>query len=69
MTDNFITPLKMIEIEKKKPSSLAFGRDRCATVYIVAIGAASKIWEAVSSCFGSGFWRSKYPWRNRDYWK
>lgn len=26
------------------------------------------IWEAVSSCFGSGFWINGRPWTNTDAW-
>ena len=29
----------------------------------------TKIWEAISSCFGSGKWRPQKPWRGRDKWK
>lgn len=28
-----------------------------------------KIWEAISSCFGSGVWRPSKPWRGKDKWK
>lgn len=27
------------------------------------------IWEAVSSCFGSGLWRELLPWKDNDAWK
>lgn len=30
---------------------------------------AVKIYEAVSSCFGSGYWRSDKPWKGTDAWK
>ena len=30
---------------------------------------AKLVWEAVSSCFGSGFWREKLPWKGKDAWK
>lgn len=30
---------------------------------------AVKIWEAISSCFGSGVWRSEKPWKGTDKWK
>ncbi len=30
---------------------------------------AIKIWEAVSSCYGSGLWRSAKPWKGKDKWK
>ena len=28
--------------------------------------AVTKIWEAVSSCFGSGLWRAAKPWKGKD---
>jgi len=30
---------------------------------------AIKIWEAISSCFGSGIWRPAKPWKGKDKWK
>ncbi len=30
---------------------------------------ASLIWEAVSSCFGSGLWNNDKPWSNTDGWR
>ena len=27
------------------------------------------IWEAISSCFGKGFWSNTAPWKNEDGWK
>ncbi len=27
------------------------------------------IWQAITSCFGAGFWRNDYPWKNEDCWK
>ena len=27
------------------------------------------VWQAVRSCFGSGFWRNDKPWRNDEGWK
>lgn len=31
--------------------------------------AATKIWEAISSCYGSGVWRGSKPWKGKDKWK
>lgn len=33
------------------------------------VDAATKIWEAVSSCLGSGIWRGAKPWINSEKWK
>lgn len=30
---------------------------------------AKKIYEAVRSCFGAGFWRGDKPWVGSDAWK
>lgn len=30
---------------------------------------ARLVWEAVSSCFGKGFWMSPLPWSNEEGWK
>lgn len=27
------------------------------------------VWEAVSSCFGSGVWKNDKPWKNQDAWR
>lgn len=39
----------------------------------LAIGAVYRgavlIWEAVSSCFGSGMWINTRPWSNTDGWR
>ena len=28
-----------------------------------------KVWEAIRSCFGKGFWLNEYSWNNTDAWK
>lgn len=27
------------------------------------------VWEAIRSCFGSGYWKNDAPWLNNDGWK
>jgi len=27
------------------------------------------VWEAISSCFGSGAWDGKKPWSGKDAWR
>ncbi|MBQ9309880.1 MAG: MFS transporter [Bacteroidales bacterium] len=27
------------------------------------------VWQAISSCFGSGAWIEDYPWLDEDGWK
>lgn len=31
--------------------------------------ATKKVWEAVRSCFGSGFWRCVKGWSDTEKWK
>lgn len=30
---------------------------------------AHRIWGTISSCFGSGWWRSALQWKRSDLWK
>lgn len=30
---------------------------------------AHLVWQAIWSCFGAGYWRNDYPWKNEDCWK
>lgn len=30
---------------------------------------AKLVWEAISSCFGSGYWINNRPWSNTDSWR
>lgn len=30
---------------------------------------AKLVWEAISSCFGSGYWINNRPWSNTDAWR
>ena len=27
------------------------------------------VWQAISSCFGAGYWVDKFPWKNTDAWR
>lgn len=27
------------------------------------------IWQSVRSCFGSGVWKSKKPWKGKEKWR
>lgn len=55
----------MIYKEGKELSALGFGGRAIAAVYY----GARLVWEAVSSCFGSGFWINIRPWSNSDGWR
>lgn len=30
---------------------------------------AKLVWEAISSCFGSGYWINNRPWSDTDAWR
>ncbi len=55
----------MLCVGDKRAERLYIGRRPVQALYRGAV----KIWEAVSSCFGSGWWRSDKPWKDGDAWK
>ncbi len=42
-----------------------YGAKAVAAVYY----GAKLVWEAISSCFGSGAWLPERPWSDTDGWK
>lgn len=65
----------MVTIGETKVGRFFMG---ATTTTVISIGSlyrgadaekVTKIWEAVSSCYGSGLWRSAKPWRGKDKWK
>lgn len=65
----------MINVGNKKVGRFFIGASPHSAVSIGSVhlgtnnAEARKIWEAISSCFGSGKWRPAKPWRGRDKWK
>ena len=55
----------MLWIGNKEVGQLWIGQKQVQALYV----GAKLVWEAVSSCFGSGFWRDKLPWKGKDAWK
>ena len=55
----------MIYRNGKEITALSFGTRAIGAVYY----GAKKVWEAVSSCFGSGMWLGDRPWSGVDGWK
>lgn len=55
----------MLHVGSKQVGLLYIGSKAVAMLYRGSL----KIWEAVSSCFGSGYWRSDKPWKGGDAWK
>lgn len=49
----------------KRVERLYKGSTPVAAIYKGAV----KVWEAVSSCFGSGLWKPDKPWKGTDAWK
>ncbi len=54
----------MIYKEGKELSALYYGSKAISAVYC----GARLVWEAVTSCFGSGRWIDMRPWSNTDGW-
>lgn len=55
----------MIYKEGKELSSIYFGTKAISAVYY----GAKLVWEAISSCFGSGMWLGARPWKGTDGWR
>lgn len=63
----------MINIGRKEVSRIELddnGIKRVITKVYTVVGEEVKlIWEAIRSCFGSGFWINERPWINNNNWK
>ena len=55
----------MIRLGSEELAARYYGRKVVSAVYL----GTRLIWQAISSCFGSGVWVNKYPWKNGDAWK
>lgn len=45
--------------------AVSLGRRAIAAVW----RGARLVWEAVSSCFGRGYWKGDEPWNGADAWR
>ncbi len=54
----------MIYKDGKELAALYVGKRAIAAVYV----GARLVWEAISSCFGAGYWDNNKPWSNDDAW-
>ena len=52
----------MIAIGGKEITAVYVGKRSLSAVY----AGARLVWSAISSCFGSGFWRGDKPWSRTD---
>lgn len=55
----------MIRINEKDVSAVRVGSKVVAAIYI----GATLVWQAIRSCFGSGYWINTSPWKNDEGWK
>lgn len=55
----------MIFYDGKELTARYIGSKAIEAVYKGAV----LVWEAVSSCFGSGMWINNRPWSNLDGWR
>ena len=54
----------MIYFNGKETTARYLGKKAVEAVYY----GAALIWEAISSCFGAGYWDNDKPWSNEDGW-
>jgi hypothetical protein len=40
----------------------------CGKVIQAVYYGVKKVWEAIRSCFGAGYWDNDQPWDNDDAW-
>lgn len=55
----------MIYFHGKEISAIYVGKRAISAVY----KGTRLVWEAISSCFGAGYWQSAKPWKRSDGWK
>lgn len=55
----------MIHYNGKEISAAYIGRRALSAIY----AGSRLVWTAISSCFGSGFWRGEKPWSRQDGWR
>jgi hypothetical protein len=55
----------MIKKGLKDITGVYIGQRAISAVYV----GARLVWSAISSCFGSGFWRGDKPWSRTDGWR
>lgn len=54
----------MILKRNKEITGRYFGSKIISSIYY----GTKLIWEAISSCFGAGYWDNDKPWNNNDAW-
>ncbi len=54
----------MIRINGQDLSSVRFGSHVVSAIYV----GTKLVWQAIRSCFGSGYWINTSPWKNDEGW-
>lgn len=49
----------------KEITAVYIGQKAVASIY----RGAALVWQAIRSCFGSGWWSEEKPWTDGDAWK
>ena len=55
----------MLVIQCKTISAIVKNKRQIAVIY----KDGRKVWEAIRSCFGKGYWINRKPWLDSDAWK
>lgn len=55
----------MIRINQQDVSAVRFGTKVVSAIYI----GTQLVWQAIRSCFGSGYWINTSPWKPDEGWK
>lgn len=55
----------MIQINGNEVNAVRVGQKVVAAIYI----GTTLVWQAIRSCFGSGYWTNTSPWKEDEGWK
>lgn len=61
--------ISRVEIDQLQEDNVTIIRRSIIKIYADVNGELKLIWEAIRSCFGSGFWINNRPWINNSAWK
>lgn len=53
----------------KEISRVQIVKDGVAKTISYVYYGSKLVWQAIRSCFGSGFWTNKKPWSNTEAWR
>lgn len=55
----------MIRAGSKEITAVYVSKKVVTAIYV----GARLVWQAISSCFGAGYWQGVKPWKGSDGWK